>query len=76
MKVTANKPGFALGKLQAEGVTFEFDVKINEDGTNNLGSWMDCDPKELKKLETAAKKKQKKASETEEAEEAVVTEIE
>ena len=76
MKVTANKSGFAVGKLQTEGVEFEFDVKINDDGTNNLGSWMDFDPKELKKLETAAKKKNKKAIEPEEAEEAVVTEIE
>jgi hypothetical protein len=41
MKVTANRLGFDNIKLRQPGETFDFNVVVNKDGSNNLGSWMD-----------------------------------
>jgi hypothetical protein len=58
MKVKATKMGFDGETLRNPGEEFFFEgFKVNEDGTNNLGSWMEA----LEDLPKAKKRAPKKA---------------
>lgn len=59
MKVIANKKGFD-GVVRLEGEEFDFEYKLNEDGTDNIGSWFDLTEeaeKEVNKQKRALEKK-------------------
>lgn len=60
MKVKATKIGFH-NKLIKVGEVFDYDVKIREDGSNNLGRWMELTEegqKDFNKAQKAFDKKQ------------------
>lgn len=62
MKVIAKKKGFAIDQLRIEGEEFDFPVVVNEDGTNNLGSWMEPTEEGQKELDKLSKPKRKKVN--------------
>lgn len=60
MKVSANKIGFHK-RLYRPGDVFDYDVQIREDGSNNLGKWMDLTEegqRDFNKAQKAFDKKQ------------------
>jgi len=60
MNVKATKTGFH-NKLIKAGEEFDYDVKIREDGSNNLGKWMELTAegqKDFNKAQRAFDKKQ------------------